>query len=478
MILYFNPEKSMHLRPKLALVFLALVYSSCVNDPKPAKNIVNDITQINPIQVREIIVPTTEAEIVAAVQKNKGPISIGGGRFSMGGQTATENALQIDMRNFNNVINFSKEKKEITVQAGIRWRELIQFIDKYDLSVKIMQTYANFTVGGSLSVNVHGRYLGQGPIILSVKTIRVVLANGDVVISSATQNKEIFYAAIGGYGGIGVITEVVLSLTDNCKVERVSTVMNIKNYYKYFTDSIRNNTNIIFHNADIYPNTYRQVRATSYIKTTKALTVTNRLKPIDDNNFMKEMAIRVVSDAPFGKWFRRELDPIFYEGNKVEWRNYEATYDVQELEPSSRKNSTYVLQEYFVPIDKFDSFYPKMTKILKQFEVNVLNISIRNAKQDPGAIMAWAKSEVFAFVIYYKQGVNAADKKKVKQWTQQLIDAAISGQGSYYLPYQIHATPAQFKKAYPNSDKFFAIKKKYDPTYKFRNKLFDAYYKN
>jgi len=32
-----------------------------------------------------------------------------------------------------------------------------------------MQSYANFTVGGSLSVNVHGRYVNQGPLILSVE---------------------------------------------------------------------------------------------------------------------------------------------------------------------------------------------------------------------------------------------------------------------------------------------------------------------
>jgi FAD/FMN-containing dehydrogenase len=40
-----------------------------------------------------------------------------------------------------------------------------------------MQSYDNFTVGGSLSVNAHGRYVGLGPIVLSVKSIRLVLAD-------------------------------------------------------------------------------------------------------------------------------------------------------------------------------------------------------------------------------------------------------------------------------------------------------------
>src|SRR3974390_1853796 len=135
--------------------------------PTRADVIVNDVTHLNPIHVREIITPTSVEEVVAAVKSHAGPISIGGGRFSMGGQTATDGALQLDMRHLNRVVRFSKENKEITVQAGITWHKLQEYIDPYDLSVQIMQTYANFTVGGALSVNVHGRYVGQGPIVRS-----------------------------------------------------------------------------------------------------------------------------------------------------------------------------------------------------------------------------------------------------------------------------------------------------------------------
>jgi FAD/FMN-containing dehydrogenase len=86
-------------------------------------------------------------------------------------------------------------------------------------------------VGGSLSVNVHGRYIGQGPIIKSVESIRVILADGTDTIATPTQNSELFYGFIGGYGGLGVITEVTLSLTDNVKVERSTSVMILKSRF-------------------------------------------------------------------------------------------------------------------------------------------------------------------------------------------------------------------------------------------------------
>jgi FAD/FMN-containing dehydrogenase len=458
-----------------SVVLLTLLAGQlCAN----AATTINDVTQINPIEVQRVLEPKTIGEIVDAVKAHPGPISIGGGRYSMGGQTVTERALQIDMRQLDKVISFSKEKKEITVQAGITWRKIQTFIDPHDLSVQIMQTYANFTVGGSLSVNVHGRYIGQGPLVFSVKSIRVVLPKGALVNASPTQNREIFYGVIGGYGAMGVIVEATLALTDNVKVERKSVVMPLAAYKEFFFKNIRDDASVIFHNADIYPNDLDTVRATSYVKTDKPVTVEDRLIPQDQNYWVDRSAFWIMSEAPFGKAFRRYIiDPYFFSGERVEWRNYEASYDVKELEPSSRKDSTYVLQEYFVPVDKLEQFVPKMADILKRHKVNTINVSIRHARQDPGTLLAWARSEVFAYVLYYKQGTSDADRKAVRAWTRELIDAATSFNGAYYLPYQIHATDQQFRAAYPNADAFFALKKSLDPANKFRNKLWDAYYK-
>lgn len=463
---------------KLLLFSIACIIS-CQVFSQDTLHIVNDITRLNPIRVDSIITPTSTEEIIDAVKSWNGPISIGGGRYSMGGQTAIEKALQIDMRKFNRVISFSKEKKEITVQTGMRWRKLQEYIDSFNLSVKIMQTYSNFTLGGSLSVNVHGRYNGTGPLIYSVKQIKIVLADGTLVTASPTENSSIFYGAIGGYGGIGVITEATLSLTENCKVECSDKMMSIKDYKKYYFDNVRNDSSIIFHNGDIYPNRYKKVRAVSYIKTNKDVTVKYRLKPVKQNYHFNRFGFKVISGWPAGKWIREHIfDPFIYMGKPlVEWRNYEASYDVKELEPKSRKRSTYVLQEYFVPVDSFDVFYPKMATILRRNKVNVINVSIRHAYKDPGSMLAWAKSEVFAFVIYYKQGTKQKDNDKTKKWTRELIDAAISCNGSYYLPYQIFATPEQFTACYSNANLFFQLKKRLDPTNKFQNSLWNAYYK-
>lgn len=444
-----------------------------------SSEIVNDITKLNPISVREVIAPVLNEEIKSAIKKHTGPISIGGGRYSMGGQTATENALQIDMRNFNKILNLNTDKKTITVQAGVRWRDIQDKIDPHNLSIQIMQTYSNFTVGGSLSVNVHGRYVGAGPLVNSVISIKLILADGNEVTASRTENSDLFFSAIGGYGAMGVITEATLNLVPNEKIRREYTETSAKKYKDYFFKNIRNNDQAVLHNGDIYPPHFNKVKSETWYRTEKPLTVETRLIPRDQKYWLEPNAISAISILPFGKELRTKiLEPLLNKKEIVTWRNYEASYDVAVLEPTTpRLLFTYVLQEYFVPVDQFDAFIPKMRKVFKKHDVNVLNVSIRHSPKDPGTYLSWAQSEVFSFVVYYKQGTTDSAKSEVKKWTQELITEVIALNGTYYLPYQIHATNEQFKKAYPKSADFFLLKKKYDSTNKFRNKLWDAYYK-
>ncbi len=443
------------------------------------ERIINDVTQLNPIIISKLETPTTIAELQNIIKNTDKSISIGGGRFSMGGQTASTGSTHIDMRKLNKVVKFSAKNKTIIVEAGIRWCDIQQFVDEHNLSVKIMQTYANFTVGGSLSVNCHGRYIGLGAVILSVKSIEVILANGELISCSPIENSEIFFACIGCYNAIAVIAKVEFELADNMPVKRVFKTMKTDEYKKFFFENIKENKEVIFHNADLYPPKYKNARAVSWIKTDEKPTIKTRLMPLAEAYPVERYFISAFSKSNFGKWRRENIiDPILYLGKKVHWRNYEAGYDVAELEPESRKQSTYVLQEYFIPVTKFGDFTILMSEIFQRHNANVLNVSVRHAQKDIGSLLAWANEEVFAFVVWYKQNTNEIEKNKVGVWTRELIDASISLNGSYYLPYQAHATNEQFHKAYPNANKLFELKSKLDPNFKFRNVIWDTYYLN
>ena len=439
--------------------------------------VVNDVTGLNPVMVWAISKPRSVDDVVEAIRRTDGPVSVGGGHFSMGGQTASPNTLHLDMRELNQVVAFYPAEKVIRVQAGIRWCDIQRFVDPHGLAVKIMQTYANFTVGGALSVNCHGRYMGLGAVVMSVRAIKVVLADGSVQEASPSSNAELFYAVIGGYNAVAVIVEAELSLADNVKVKRLARKMSAVEYIGHFKSKVRYFQDAVFHNADLYPPHYRKVRSVTWARTDEATTEPRRLQQGGQSYPVNRYFVWAVTETPLGKWRREYLiDPLLFFFRKVHWRNFEAGYDVAELEPASRARTTYVLQEYFIPVERFDEFVPKMAEILQRHGVNALNVSVRHAQQDPGTLLAWARGETFAFVLYYKQRTRDNALNRVAVWTRELIDAAIGCGGAYYLPYQAHATDAQFHAAYPRAAELFALKRRLDPHFRFRNVLWDKYY--
>src|SRR4029077_5405179 len=129
-------------RPRLlALVVLLALRPAAGDTAADAPVVVDDVSQLDPIAVERVVVPTTVDEVRELVRDHHGPISIGGTRHSMGGQIATEGSLFIDMRGLDQIVDFAPAERRITVQAGITWRKIQDAIDAHGLAVMIMQSY-------------------------------------------------------------------------------------------------------------------------------------------------------------------------------------------------------------------------------------------------------------------------------------------------------------------------------------------------
>ena len=137
--------------------------------------------------------------------------------------------------------------------------------------------------------------------------------------------------------------------------------------------------------------------------------------------------------------------------------------------------STYVLQEYFIPVRHFVAFARAMAVVIDKHAAEVLNVSVRHSDADPVTLLPWAKEEVFSFVVYYKQRTFEGAQRRVGEWTRELIDTALKFGGRYYLPYQLHATKEQFAQAYPEADELRALKQRVDPHGNFSNELWGKY---
>src|SRR5213592_4592510 len=210
---------------------------------------VNDVhSQLNRTRVRELLMPRTReelAEIMRSASQKELPISLSGCRHSMGGQQFATDSICIDTRSLDRVISFDQERGLIEAEAGIQWPKLIRtYLDAQADSAKQWgiaqkQTGADtFTLGGSLSSNVHGRGLTMKPLISNIESFTLINADGKSIRCSRDENNELFRVAIGGYGIFGLISSVTLRLVPRQKLRRVVEIIHTADLTRRFEERI------------------------------------------------------------------------------------------------------------------------------------------------------------------------------------------------------------------------------------------------
>jgi len=439
---------------------------------------IENVTRLYPVDVARVVAPHSTDEVRSAILDWPGQIAVGGGRFSMGGQVAVRGGLHVDMRQMRGLVWLRPEDRAVRVQAGMRWRDLQGHLDPHGLAVKIMQSYANFTVGGSVSVNCHGRYVGLGPVGHSVRALQLVTADGEVLELGPRSSPELFAAAIGGYGAVGLITEVELDLVPNMRIQRRVTPVPLPDYVRHFRESVLADSTAVLHNADLLPPDFDAPVCVTWhrVGDEVPLTETARLVPRGQSYALEQNALFVMTELPGGARLReRVVHPMLMRPQVVKWLNHEASLDVAGLEPRTRAVSTYVLQEYFIPEAGFLGFAQAMAALLRRRRVEALNVSIRHSPKDRVSLLPWAREEVFSFVLYFKQRTWARARDEVGAWTRELIALALRHGGRYYLPYQLHATIDQFNQAYPEAARLRRLKQQVDPRGRFSNEMWQRY---
>src|ERR1700720_2501869 len=131
----------------------------------------------------------------------------------MGGQAFRKGGVVLDMRSFNR-ITLNQAGRRVPVQPGGTWHD-IQIALHPRFAVRALQSTDIFSVGGSISVNAHGMVHQAGALAKSIKSMRVMLADGSLRTVSPTENRELFDLVVGGYGLFGVIVEAELDIADN-----------------------------------------------------------------------------------------------------------------------------------------------------------------------------------------------------------------------------------------------------------------------
>ena len=157
------------------------------------------------------------AELKAAAAEGR-PVALGAARHSMGGQALIRDgvAMTLDVKpGAGPWIELDRSAQTYHVAPGARWRQVIAALDPSGFSPAVMQSNHDFGVAATFSVNAHGWPAPYGPFGSTVRSLRLMLASGEVVTCSPTENAELFGLVMGGYGLFGVIMDLEVAMVDN-----------------------------------------------------------------------------------------------------------------------------------------------------------------------------------------------------------------------------------------------------------------------
>jgi FAD/FMN-containing dehydrogenase len=452
---------------------------------------INDASCLNRTPIYGIAKPENEDElrtVVAFAQKNGLKLSIAGARHSMGGQAFFTNALVIDSGNFKQM-SLDAANQLLTVQAGATWHDVLAYLHPRGFSVKVMQAIDLPTIGGSISVNAHGVDHRAGSLSSTVRSLRVMLADGSVHQVSREQEPELFASVMGGYGLFGVVLAAQLEVVPDVMYQYEQQTIDYQQFPLLFAQKLsRDPYRLMYGHLSTAPGSFlKEMLIYSY---RDATSFTDPIPALKDNsqvaptrfflNFAKTGAI-----GQEAKWFaEKSIMPLFrpcyvarnqaLQAESCLLSRNQALYGSLGALKTNLKADTEILQEYFVPQDRFVPFIDSVRQVLAQHHAVVLNASIRVVHR--GDIqLDYAKNDMFSLVLFLDQKVTPEGDRQMAALTQGLVDITAQQDGTFYLPYQLDYRSDQLQRAYPQLNAFFALKRKYDPSQLFTNEFCASY---
>lgn len=402
-------------------------------------------------------------DLIASARARGLPVSIAGARHSQGGQALCRQGVSIDLSALNHV-RIEADRATAWIGAGARWSEVLPALDAAGLSVKVMQSNHDFSVGGTLSVNAHGWQPGSPPVSSTVRELRLVNARGELLTASREQNPEWFRHVLGGYGLFGVILEARLDLVPNAACRPVREVVDADAYPAAYAHRMAENPDAVlaYGRLSVAPGAFlREALLTRY---RPAEGPPPPLHPAPAAPFHRAVyRAQIGSDA--GKAWRWRLERFSGEhgpaGDAVS-RN-QLLHEPSAVYREQNADRVDLLHEYFIPAAGFAAFLREARALIPGRAAELMNVTIREVRRDPDTALAYADQDVFGLVMLFNQPRTDAALRDMDELASALVSASIRAGGRPYLCYRPPSDLSLLRKAYPHLGAFLAAKRRMDP---------------
>ncbi len=149
--------------------------------------------------VPDIVIRPTSAEEISEILKianeeNIGVIPRGGGACEFGGSKPIgDGGILLDLKSMNNVLNLDEDNLIVTVEAGISWSKLDEYLSQFGLYTGCMGPGSGLvaSIGGGISHHSVGAggAAKYGACTNQLVSLEVVLPTGEIIETGSQANK-------------------------------------------------------------------------------------------------------------------------------------------------------------------------------------------------------------------------------------------------------------------------------------------------
>lgn len=189
--------------------------------------------------------PSSPSQITQAYNlafENGMSIGFRGGGNSYGDAASNEGNIVLDLTRMTRILDWNPETGVITVEPGVTLRSLWEYVLADGWWPPVCTGTMHVTMGGAAAMNVHGKNAYKvGTLGEHILDFDLLMPNGETITASPTENSDIFYAAIGGFGMLGVFTRLTLQMkriySGLLEVETKATG-DLSAMFRYFNDGV------------------------------------------------------------------------------------------------------------------------------------------------------------------------------------------------------------------------------------------------
>ena len=153
------------------------------------------------------------AEVLADAHRAGLTVTPRGAGCSYGDAALNDGGAIVDCSALSKLLSFDAQRGVAVVEPGVTIKELWRHALPLGFWPAVVPGTQLPTLGGAVAMNIHGKNnFAVGPIGEHVEWFELATPKGDVLRCSRTERADVFHAAIGGFGQLGLFTKLALRL--------------------------------------------------------------------------------------------------------------------------------------------------------------------------------------------------------------------------------------------------------------------------